>query len=194
MILTQNFLKNEANKRSIFTESKTRVLNRNDSIYSMKRGYDLFISHSYLDKELILTLVEMFNQLNYSVYVDWINDSLLDRFYVTAKTAKVIKNRINESKGLAYIATSNITNSKWCPWELGVGDGLLKGRACILPVLEDNSSRFKGQEYLGIYPYIEYAKVVDLNEYQFWVVDPDDSSKYNSLENWLKGNQLISHN
>lgn len=193
MILTKNFLKNEARRREILVESQNRILNFNKVIYAENRGYDLFISHSYLDKELILTLVEIFNQANYSVYVDWINDSLLDRLNVTAKTAKVIKNRINESKGLAYIATSNITNSKWCPWELGIGDGLLQGRACILPILEEYSTIFKGQEYLGIYPYIEYAKVADSNTYDFWVIDSEDTNRYNSLKNWLDGNELISH-
>lgn len=116
MILTKKFLTNEASRREILTESQNRILNYNREVFNEKRGYDLFLSHSYLDKKLILTLVELFNKANYSVYVDWINDSLLDRSNVTSKTAKKIKNRISESKGLAYIATSNIAN-------LGAGDG-----------------------------------------------------------------------
>lgn len=193
MILTKNFLRKEARRREILVESQNRILRYNKIIYNDRRGYDLFLSHSYLDKELILTLIELFNKANYSVYVDWINDSLLNRLNVTAKTARVIKSRIKESKGLAYIATSNIANSKWCPWELGVGDGLLNERACILPILEENSSKFNGQEYLGIYPYIEYGKVQGSDKYQFWVIDPDDSNLYNILINWLNGDELISH-
>ena len=193
MILTKKFLTNEASRREILTESQNRILNYNREVFNEKRGYELFLTHSYLDKKLIITLVELFNKANYSVYVDWINDSLLDRSNVTSKTAKKIKNRISESKGLAYIATSNIANSKWCPWELGMGDGLLQGRACILPVLEEQSSRFNGQEYLGIYPYVEYAKVQSSNKDEFWVVDPEEVNKYTSLQEWLNGNELTYH-
>lgn len=86
----------------------------------------MFISHSFLDKKLILTLIDLFNNAGYSVYVDWINDKTLDRNNVSPKTAKVIKNRISDCKGLSYIATGNIINSKWCPWELGLADGYAK--------------------------------------------------------------------
>ena len=58
-------------------------------------------------------------------------------------TANVIKKRISNCKGLSYIATRNIINSKWCPWELGLADGMLNGKSCILPVMEE-SSTFKG--------------------------------------------------
>lgn len=51
----------------------------------------MFISHSFLDKRLILTLIDLFNNAGYSVYVDWINDKNLDRNNVSSKTANVIK-------------------------------------------------------------------------------------------------------
>lgn len=91
MILNKSFLNKEANRRNIFLESRNRILNFNNSIFEYKKGYDLFISHSYLDKKLILTLVELFNEANYSVYVDWINDQNMDRSNVTVATAKKLK-------------------------------------------------------------------------------------------------------
>ncbi len=118
-----------------------------------------------MDKKLILTLIDLFNNAGYSVYVDWINDKTLDRNNVSPKTAKVIKNRISDCKGLSYIATGNIINSKWCPWELGLADGMLNGRSCILPVMEETGT-FKGLEYLGLYPYIEYEKIRGKNTYE----------------------------
>lgn len=146
MILTNEFLRKESIKRDINNASKTRILNENYAVFSKKESYDLFISHSFLDKKLILTLIDLFNNAGYSVYVDWINDKTLDRNNVSSKTAKVIKNRISDCKGLSYIATGNIINSKWCPWELGLADGMLNGRSCILPVMEETGT-FIGLEY-----------------------------------------------
>lgn len=192
MILTNEFLSRESVKRDISNASETRILNENYAVFSQKETYDLFISHSFFDKKLILTLIDLFNNADYSVYVDWINDKTLDRNNVSPKTAKVIKNRISDCKGLSYIATGNITNSKWCPWELGLADGMLNGRSCILPVMEETVT-FKGLEYLGLYPFIEYEKVRNKNIYEFWVIDQGDSSRYVSLRNWLNGATLERH-
>ena len=192
MILTNEFLSREYVKRDISNASETRILNENYAVFSQKESYDLFISHSFFDKKLILTLIDLFNNADYSVYVDWINDKTLDRNNVSPKTAKVIKNRISDCKGLSYIATGNITNSKWCPWELGLADGMLNGRSCILPVMEETVT-FKGLEYLGLYPFIEYEKVRNKNIYEFWVIDQGDSSRYVSLRNWLNGATLERH-
>lgn len=132
-------------------------------------------------------MVELFNEANYSVYVDWINDQNTDRSNVTVDIAKKIKGRISMCKSLAYISTSNISESKWCPWELGLGDGLFYGRASILPILEKSSIQYNGREYLSIYPYIIYSKVQGSNKDEFWVVDSKDSDKYVLLKSWLNG-------
>lgn len=192
MILTNEFLRKESIKRDISNASETRILNENYTVFSKKESYDLFISHSFLDKKLILTLIDLFNNAGYSVYVDWIDDKNLDRNNVSPKTANVIKNRISNCKGLSYIATRNIVNSKCCPWELGLADGMLNGRSCILPVMEE-SSTFKGLEYLGLYPYIEYEKISGRSTYEFWVIDQGDSSRYASLKSWLNGAALERH-
>ena len=125
----------------------------------------------------------------YKVYIDWIDDITLDRTNVTPATASTIRSRIMNSTGTSYIATSNSTSSKWCPWELGVADGA-KGKVCILPVMDDS---FKGQEYLGLYPYIEYEKVKGKDEYQFWVYDQTDNRKYVILKDWLSGIKPYLH-
>lgn len=193
MILTQEFLARESIKRDINNASEKRILHENIIMFTEKTEYDLFISHSFLDKKLILTLIDLFNKANYSVYVDWINDQNLDRDRVSSKTAKLIKKRISECRGLSYIATDNIVNSKWCPWELGLADGLHSGKACILPVMKEGKT-FKGTEYVGIYPYIEYEKISGKQTYEFWVNDQEDTTKYLSLKNWLNGEELKRRN
>ena len=192
MILTKQYLASEAPKRSISSYSKSRIAEANSTVFSSTKEYDLFISHSYLDKQLVLTLVELFNQANYSVYVDWIEDGDLDRSAVTARTAEVIRNRLKQCRGLSYIATSSITNSKWCPWELGLADGMHQGHACILPVVESGNA-YTGSEYLGLYPYIDYSKTANGKNYEFWVTDSKNPLLYTSLRSWLNGAPLINH-
>ena len=187
MILTERHLRNAASeaRRQPLYESYTRRA----TVFDSDIKYDLFISHSFQDKELVAGLACIFREAGYTIYIDWLNDSGLDRSNVTPDTAKKIQKRIEGSKGTAYISTSNSTSSKWCPWELGVSDGF-NGKVCILPIM--NSSTFKGQEYLGLYPYLDY-ETNQTGKYDFWVTDQNNSKKYVSLRAWLNGKELYIH-
>lgn len=158
--------------------------------FDEKESYDLFISHSFCDKDYVVGLNYLFKIAGYKVYIDWIGDRRLDRNYVTSETAEIIKKRIAVSTGSAYVSTSNSTSSKWCPWELGVSDGM-HGKVCILPVMD---SSFKGQEYLGLYPYLEYAATQGTRKMEFWVYDREDRKKHIILREWLKGRKPFIHN
>lgn len=195
MILTRDFL--QRSKTRFLYESvdyyQQRVLDKNRRIYALNNKYDIFLSHSYLDREEVLSLVQLFNRCDYSVYVDWIEDYQLDRNNVSADTAELLRQRMNESRGLAYLATGNSTNSKWCPWELGYFDGKSgNARCCILPILNYTSHTYQGQEYLGLYPYLQYDKYADNDYYDFWVHE-QNSSKYVPLRLWLNGTDPVSH-
>ena len=124
------------------------------------------------------------------MYVDWIEDTQLDRSNVNKDTAQTLRSRMNHLKGLAYVATSNSTNSKWCPWELGYFDGKKNSRCCILPIMESNT--FQGQEYLGLYPYIRYSKISGKNKYDFWVYN-QGTDEYVILKKWLAGSNPYNH-
>ena len=52
---------------------------------------------------------------------------------------------------------------------------------------------FNGQEYLGLYPYLEYSQVSGQNRYEFWVYDQKEHNKYRVLKEWLKGYDLLNH-
>ena len=200
MILSKSFLTQQAEKRNIseYGTKREQILYENvelstryDSVNNIKiREYDIFLSHSSLDKKLVLTLVDLFNEAGYSVYVDWIEDKQLDRSNVNKDTAQTLRGRMNHSKGLAYVATSNSTNSKWCPWELGYFDGKKNSRCCILPIMESNT--FQGQEYLGLYPYIRYSKISGKNKYDFWVYN-QGTDEYVILKKWLAGSNPYNH-
>ena len=185
MILTEGRIREAAR------EAKSQRLDESQLItkFSVTEQYDLFISHSYSDRDIIIGLNHLFKIAGYKVYIDWIDDKGLNRNNVTPATAQRIKNRIKASKGMAYISTANSTLSKWCPWELGVSDGM-NGKVCILPVMDTS---FKGQEYLGLYPYLDYAASRQ-GPYEFWVNDQNDSNRYIQLREWLQGKPLKRHN
>lgn len=133
-ILNKEYLSNNAKNKYItdINEAKDSIINQNKTIAINKDSkkqiakYDIFLSHSSLDKRDILSLVDLFVDAGYAVYVDWIEDEELDRTDVTPKTAQLLKKRMNSSQGLAYVASTNTAQSKWCPWELGYFDGKKK--------------------------------------------------------------------
>ena len=186
MLINEDMLRERVYlEHSQFSGRETKILNENRRLYSREDKYDLFLSHSYSDKELVYSLVELFNETGYSVYVDWKMDTQLNRSMVNADTADLLRTRMKDCRGLAYVSTTNITQSKWCPWELGYVDGCKNGRCAILPIMKSES--FNGQEYLGLYPYIDYEKNIENEKYDFWVNDPNDNQKYVALGDWLAG-------
>ena len=63
--------------------------------FEVNKKYDLFISHSYMDKELVEVLYKIFEESGYEVYIDWKEENLQNRENVSADTARILKNRIN---------------------------------------------------------------------------------------------------
>lgn len=153
---------------SFFTQDEARAAgkqakgNRNikavitESMESYKEAdsFDIFLSHSSSDAELVLGIKKLLEQRGKRVYVDWVDDPELDRSRVTKDTAARLRHRMRQSESLFYVATDNATNSKWMPWELGYFDGLKNDKVRILPVLLSANQRFDGQEYLGLYPVV----------------------------------------
>ena len=197
MIISETFLdKNIINKsiNACRIDSENKIMLENTRLFEEKaiKQYDVFLSHSYQDKKRIVSLVKLFNKAGYSVYVDWIDDKQLDRNNVGVNTAQTLRERMEVSLCLAYVATSNTAESKWCPWELGYADGSKDGRCCILPIME-NVDSYQGQEYLGLYPYIDYARLDNTEKYEFWVNDQKNSKCYVKLREWLKGKNPYLH-
>ena len=89
MILTETRVKQAAEeaRRQRLDESYRSNSMRFDSAGT----YDLFISHSFKDKDIVIGLSYLFDKAGYKVYIDWIDDSNLDRKSVTPETAKIIK-------------------------------------------------------------------------------------------------------
>ena len=52
------------------------------------------------------------------------------------------------------------------------------------------SQNFHGQEYLGLYPYLEYAEYSNKNQYEFWV---DNQEKMMNLQLYESGLMEKNH-
>lgn len=131
---------------------------RKASVESVQQ-YDIFLSHSFKDALAILGLRELLTDQGLSVYVDWLDDYQLDRSQVSAATANLLRERMNNSKTLMFATSRASGSSKWMPWELGYFDGQ-KGSSnvSICPVETGDSGSFLGQEYLGLYKTVETVK------------------------------------
>lgn len=151
--------------------------------------YDIFLSHSSKDKELIAGLKFILEDLGYSVYVDW-NDDTLDPNNVTPETARILRERMAQCKSLIYAFSENASNSKWMPWELGFFDALKNSRVTVLPISQTAKYAYKGSEYIGIYYVVQIAQISGTNKDALWVYDDD---KYIIYDAWLRGHNPIKH-
>jgi hypothetical protein len=141
--------------RSYVSKSASQILAEDARRFSSSDRYDVFLSHSYKDGEVILGVKKLIEAQSLSVYVDWIDDAGLDRGQVTRNTAKVLRERMRVSSCLIYAHSANAGESVWMPWELGYFDGFKPAFVWILPLVDHSDSEYDGQEYLGLYPPVE---------------------------------------
>jgi hypothetical protein len=178
-------LRNRAKQGASLNESTTATLTKRAKIQDSQSSFDIFLSHSFADKDLILGLALSIEDLGYRVYIDWRDDPFLDRTAVSKATADKLKSRMKSCKCLLYSTTENSSNSKWMPWELGFKDGD-NSKVAILPVATSRTYDFKGQEYLGIYPFVQ----LDNNNAgitKLWIHKSEDS--YVEFSAWLNGKE-----
>ena len=106
---------------------------------------------------MILGLKRKIENMDFSVYVDWIVDRQLDRTCISQTSADLLRKRMKSSKML-YAFSENSKKSVWMPWKLGFMDGSKPNRVAITQINEINDTAeidFTGQEYLHLYPIVE---------------------------------------
>jgi hypothetical protein len=167
------------------------MLNKAVKAQSTTRSYDIFLSHSFNDAELILGLKIKLERYGNSVYVDWLDDPQLDRNSVTPATANQLRDRMNCCRSLFYATTKSSSQSKWMPWECGYIDGKV-GLSAILPLTESKNYNYTGQEYLGIYPYITEETIKGTTTNILWV--NQSNNVYCKFSEWLAGQKPYEHN
>lgn len=190
---------------ALFTESETRSRAKQysqlyksvDSLLTEKlrkqasvTQHDIFLSHAYRDKEIVIGLALLIEDLGYTVYIDWRDDPLLDREKVTVETAETLKGRMRKSKSLLYSVTPSATDSVWMKWELGYKDGN-NNRAAILPVSTISTDDYKGQQFLGLYPYVSGGTGRFDGRSRLWI--HRSRTCYIDFDSWLSGSEPKEH-
>lgn len=145
---------------------------RESSSMPMTTKFDFFLSHSSIDRTLVLGVKSILASKGYTVYIDWLDDPQLTRSTVSKQTADVIRRRMRQSVNLVYVHTANAALSRWCPWELGYFDAFSHPdeRVFIFPLMDHKQEAFRGQEYLGLYRVLEVNNVLLRNAQQRDVV------------------------
>lgn len=139
-----------------------------------EKMYDLFLSHSSLNQDLILKLKTALNASNLNIYVDWINDQeSLKRELTNVDTAEVIIQRLKYCKALLFIYTEDSLKSFWTPWEIGYFHSL-KGKICVY--FSENIDKTKVPAFINIYP------IVNIENGNFIVTENDIKQ---NLSKWI---------
>ena len=187
---------NESQLRSFRKSTKTYNLTLNESLRHFKNESKflktkIFLSHKHDELEQLEGAVSFLKDNGVDVYVDWLDGGMPKT--TSGETAVRLKEKIKENDKFILLATEGAINSKWCNWELGLGDAAKYiNNIAVLPIKKDYSD-FSGNEYLEIYPYIfridshQYFK----GEYRnsgIYVIYPkvNGNDKVVPLKDWLK--------
>jgi TIR domain len=157
---------------NLFSEAKTAA----KPLYATT----IFLSHCHKDKSIMEEAVVFLRSMGANIYIDWLDESMPDK--ANAVTALKIKQKINSSDKFIFLATQESIASKWCNWEIGIGDTLklLKDKLCLIPLI-DYVGQWAGNEYLQMYPYVESN---DFSSTSFVLSYPDGRKV--DFEKWLK--------
>jgi TIR domain len=145
-----------ASSRIAETEIRKSAGSSYDSVF------DVFLSHSYENADVVAGVKGYIEDQGLSVYVDWIEDPDADRSRVTADTAEMLRQRMNHSRFLLYASSDAARDSRWMPWELGYFDGRRPGHVGIAPIVQSGGDKFRGQEYLWLYPHFELINIREI--------------------------------
>lgn len=193
-LFTEQQIRSRYERERILNSRSTRYFSAHDvlnegRVTDSSKTYDIFLSHSSKDMELIAGLKLILTDLGFSVYVDW-NDKELDPDNVTPRTAEVLRERMKCCRSLVYAFSENASNSKWMPWELGYFDALKNSRVAVLPISKTAKEGYKGSEFVGVYYFVKFNKISGTDKDAIWVHNGDN---YVIFDGWLKGQEPFNH-
>ena len=173
----------------VLNESHERTLSFDVNAIHSGNGVPVFISHKHSDLNELEGLLEMLvKHYNVIPYIDSMDKGMPKN--TCAATAIRVKQAINYCQKFILLATEDALTSKWCNWEVGIADKwkLDSRNMAIFPLLdrETEEDKYKGSEYLEIYPYIEEVTDYFTNKRKLVVKYMTAfGSKQISLEEWL---------
>lgn len=168
-----------------------KILNENttfDGIISKASEDDyyknVFLSYSSKDKELVPGVMKILENHNGKVYIDKGDNRLPET--TSVETARILKDTIQKLPRMVVFVTTKSKDSKWIPWELGLGDGSKKNYdIAIFPSAEKwYDEKWTEQEYLGLYRRIVFGKHTSSDKAIWMVLDYKENTA-TPLKDWL---------
>lgn len=133
--------------RVILAKSLNEALSKNQQT--------AFLCHSHKDQELAKGLQVLLKENGWDLYIDWEDTEMPST--PNKETASKIKTKIKATDWFLFLATTNSTQSRWCPWEIGFADSAKGyGKILIIPT-EDDYGNWYGNEYLQLYKKMDEA-------------------------------------
>jgi hypothetical protein len=150
--------------------------------------FDVFLSHSSNEpEEILLGIKGYLEDDGLSVYVDRYTDPQLSPEEVTQETAKTLRGRLRASQSLLYVYSRHSKLSRWMPWELGFMDGAGR-RIAVAPVIQTARDTFDGEQYLGLYPYLDRTTLPGKS----WLWINRGPLEFAAYVDWVRGKTQIT--
>lgn len=167
MLITRGYFSNYriSDSFSRINEAYNRTRTFSTGSISSASGTTVFISHKHDDLDDLQDFISyLHKEYNILPYIDSMDKGMPKN--TCAETATRIKSVIANCQKFILLATNKALFSKWCNWEVGIADKtkLYSNNMAILPMKDDNTSFYLGNEYLEIYPFIE--EVTDFYSYR----------------------------
>lgn len=155
MILTRSEIETLSGIRNINEARRTQRMFSYSST-----SISVFLSHKHSDRTELQAVKKILEDCGARPYVDWLDQAMPDE--TIAETAIKIKQKIDKCGKFIFIATDAALHAPWCNWEIGYGDSKkLSLDAIALFAIKENERKWSGNEYLQLYPVIEYEKGFD---------------------------------
>ncbi|WP_175547442.1 toll/interleukin-1 receptor domain-containing protein [Fibrobacter sp. UWH4] len=150
----------------------------------------VFLSHAHEDLKYAYSVARFLKKAyNVNVYIDAF-DPLMPSA-TNADTADKLIKKIKSADRFIFVGTKKSFMSKWCNWELGLGDSKsLRGHLAFLVMSNRNEKmgNFNENEYVGLYPFIWDKSMcgIESNEDVLYVgYHGLNNNTYVPLKDWL---------
>lgn len=175
-LLTKVKAENLSESSRFISETKNVLAQRKKT----SQEVSVFLSHKHGQTEILEEVIALLKKLGVSIYIDWQDYGIPPT--TDGSTAIRIKSKIKENEKFILLATEEAIASKWCNWELGLGDAFkFPTNIAIIPITDTDDDKFSGSEYLQTYPIITSAYHTITGSYYV-----EYQGTKITLQNWLK--------
>ena len=162
------------NFRSVLLENQSNRLLGNN-----RNKVTVFLSHKHDETDILNDVIALLKSLGVDVYIDWMDSSMPKT--TSGVTASKLKEKIASCRKFIFLGTEGAIASKWCNWELGIGDAKKYPASIALMPIANNTGNSTGSEYLQIYPVIKTEYYTTKGHY---FVEWENTKM--ALSEWLK--------